>query len=124
MVNVRDIDELHVVLGQWKAGINGQAPERVAEVFSQDAIFQGLRPYSVGRQVVANYYASQPPGMTVSYLILESRRPAPDVVVGYISADFAYPDRPTVSLYIGVHIGRGEDGWRIGHYQASRLDNG
>ncbi len=36
-------------------------PQRVAEVFTEDAIFQGLRPYSVGRQGVVDYYAAQPP---------------------------------------------------------------
>ena len=85
VVKVRDTDVLHDVLGRWKAGIDEQAPERVAEVFTEDAIFQGLHPYSVGRQGVADYYASQPPGMTVTYRILESRRPAPDdLVLGYI----------------------------------------
>lgn len=115
---------LRGVLDQWKAGINAHEPQRVAEVFARDAIFQGLRPYSVGRQGVADYYDSQPRGMTVSYRILESRQPAPDVVVGYVSADFTFPDRPTMNLYIGALVERGDDGWRIGHYQASLLDDG
>ncbi len=82
-------------------------------------IFQGLRPYSVGRQGVRDYYASQPPGMTVAYRILESRRPADDLVLGYIKADFSYPDRPTVNVHIGVLAKRAEDGWSIIYYQAS-----
>ena len=120
---MNDDDVLRGVLDQWKAGIIAHEPQRVAEVFAKDAIFQGLRPYSVGRPGVADYYASQPRGMAVSYRILESRRPAPGVVVGYVSADFTFPDRPAMSLYIGVLAERGDDGWRIGHYQASRLDN-
>ena len=106
---------LRGVLDQWKAGINAHEPQRVAEVFARDAIFQGLRPYSVGRRGVADYYDSEPRGMTVSYRILESRQPAPDVT---------FPDRPTMNLYIGALVERGDDGWRIGHYQASRLDDG
>lgn len=121
MVKVRDTDVLHDVLDRWKAAIDAGTPEQVAEVFTEDAIFQGLHPYSVGPQGVVDYYSSQPPGMTVTYRLLETRRPADDVVLGYAKADFAFPDRPTVELYLGVLVERGDGGWRIGHYQVSRL---
>jgi hypothetical protein len=39
---------LRGALDEWQAGINAREPGRVAAVFSEDAIFQGLRP-SVGR---------------------------------------------------------------------------
>ena len=117
-----DTDGLRDALERWKAGIDAQQPERVSEVFTQDAIFQGLRPYSVGRQGVIDYYASQSPGMTVDYQILETRRLASDQVLGYVHADFAYPDRPTVSVTIGVLVTHNEDGWSIAYYQASRLN--
>jgi hypothetical protein len=114
-------DALRGVLDEWQAGINAREPGRVAAVFTEDAIFQGLRPYSVGRLGVERYYDSQPLGMTVSYRILESRRPAPDVVLGYFRADFGFPEQPSIALHIGVLVQRGPDGWRIGHYQASRI---
>ena len=121
-VKVLDTEQiLRGVLDRWKAGIDAQKPAAVAEVFTDDAIFQGLRPYSVGRQGVVAYYASQAPGMTVAYQVLETRRPATDLVVGYVQAAFAFPDRPTVSLYLGVLV-RYDNGWKIAHYQASRLD--
>ena len=123
VVKVRDTDALHDVLGRWKVAIDEQAPDRVAEVFTEDAIFQGLHPYSVGRQGVTDYYANQPSGMTVAYRILETRRLTEDLVLGYIKADFAFPDRLTVGVSLSVLATRGTDGWRIGHYQASRLDN-
>jgi uncharacterized protein (TIGR02246 family) len=116
---VQDTDALHGVLSRWKASIDDQAPDRMADIFTADAIFQGLRPYSVGRQGVVDYYASQPPGMTVTYRVLETRRPTDDLVLGYATADFAYPDRPAVSVNLGVQITRGDDGWRIAFYQAS-----
>lgn len=97
------------------------APQRIAEVFSENVIFQGLHPYSVGRHGVVEYYSAQPSGMTVTYRLLETRRPAHDLVLGYAKVDFAFPDRPTVDAYLGVLLERGEDGWRIGHYQVSRL---
>jgi len=121
---VQDTEILRGVLDQWQAGIDAHQPDRVAALFTADAVFQGLHPYSVGRQGVAEYYASQPPGMTVTYRLLETRRPATNAVLGYVAADFAYPDRPTVSLYICVLAVHGDDAWRIGHYQASRVDPG
>ena len=120
---VQDTDDiLRAVMGRWKAGIDTQQPEQVAAVFTEDAVFQGLHPYSVGRKGVADYYASQAAGMTVAYRILESRRPADDLAFGYLSADFSFPDRPTVSVYLGVLVSDCDDGWRIAFYQASRLD--
>lgn len=107
------------VMGEWKAGIDSHEPARVAAVFAEDAVFQGLRPYGVGRDAVAQYYDSQPAGMTVTYRILESRSPADDVVLGYLSATFAYVDRDSVELAIGVALIRGNDRWQLAQYQAS-----
>ena len=106
---------LRGVLDQWKAGINAHEPQRVAEVFARDAIFQGLRPYTVGRLGIAAYYDSQPLGMTVDYRILETRRLAPDVVVGWVAADFHFTDRDPVELNLTVVLAGG----LIAHYQVS-----
>jgi uncharacterized protein (TIGR02246 family) len=122
VVKVPDTDALRDALDRWKAAIDAQEPERVADVFTEHAIFQGLRPYSVGRQGVIDYYASQPSGMTVDYEILQTRPLGPDRVLGYVNADFAFPDRPTTSVFIGVVIEHNGDGWSIAYYQASRLD--
>ncbi|AFP42003.1 hypothetical protein MSMEI_5563 [Mycolicibacterium smegmatis MC2 155] len=112
---------LRGVLDEWKAGIDAHDPARVAAVFADDAIFQGLRPYSVGPQGVSDYYASQPLGMTVEYRISETRRPAPDVVLGYVSAEFSYTDRDPVHLNIGVLVVLSQGQWRIGFYEASSV---
>jgi len=121
VVKVQDTEILRGVLDEWKRGIDAHEPQTVAAVFAQDAVFQGLRPYSVGRDGVVSYYDSQPVGMTVSYRILETRRPTAELVVGYVRADFALPDRPTVSLNLGVVVTHSNDGWRILQYQASPL---
>lgn len=55
------------VMDEWKAAIDAHDPSRVAAVFTEDAVFQGLRPYGVGRDAVAAYYDSQPAGMAVTY---------------------------------------------------------
>ncbi|GAA4636442.1 SgcJ/EcaC family oxidoreductase [Actinoallomurus vinaceus] len=112
---------LRGVLDQWKAGVDAHEPHRVASHFTEDAIFQGLHPYSVGRQGVADYYESQPLGLSAAYRILESRRLSDDLVLGYLAVDFSFTDRPTLSVNLGVLLKRSGDDWQIGHYQVSRL---
>jgi uncharacterized protein (TIGR02246 family) len=119
VVKVQDTEILRGVLDQWKAGVDAHEPQKLAAVFTEDAVFQGLRPYSVGRDGVAEYYNSQPLGMAVTYRILETRRPTAELVVGYVRADFAFPDRTTLSLNLGVVVAHSEGGWRILQYQAS-----
>jgi hypothetical protein len=79
---------LRSVLDEWKAAADAHDPQRVAAIFTNDAIFQGLHPYSVGPQGVADYYASQPLGMTATYRILETRRPTDNLILAYLSVDF------------------------------------
>ena len=113
---------LRDVLDQWKAAVDGHEPQQVAAQFTEDALFQGLHPYSVGRPGIAAYYDSQPLGMTAAYEILETRRPADDLVLGYLSVDFSFTDRPTLGVNLGVLVRRLEERWYITHYQVSRLD--
>jgi hypothetical protein len=113
---------LRSVLDEWKAAVDSHDPQRVAAIFTNDAIFQGLHPYTVGPQGVADYYASQPFGMSAAYRILETRRPSDNLILGYLSVDFAFADRPTVSVYLCVVIQPAPDGAKISHYQVSRLD--
>ncbi|MGW7023445.1 YybH family protein [Streptomyces decoyicus] len=113
---------LRGVLDRWKAAVDAHEPQRVASYFTEDAIFQGLHPYSVGRPGITDYYDSQPLGMTAGYRILETRRLAGDLVLGYLSVDFSFPDRPALAVHLAVLVRRMEDGWYIGHYQVSRLD--
>ncbi|MET8627630.1 hypothetical protein ABZW30_28445 [Kitasatospora sp. NPDC004669] len=115
---------LRGVLDRWKAAVDGHEPELVAAEFTEDAVFQGLHPYSVGRKGVAEYYDSQPLGLAAEYRILETRRPAEGLVLGYLSVDFSFTDRPTTSVYLGVLLTRTTDDWAIMHYQVSRLSDG
>jgi uncharacterized protein (TIGR02246 family) len=113
---------LHGVLDRWKAAVDAHDPGRVASYFTEDAIFQGLHPYSVGRQGIADYYGSLPLGMTATYQTLETRRLADDLVLGYLSVDFSFADRPTLTVYLCVLVKRTAEGWSISHYQVSHLD--
>lgn len=112
---------LRSALDRWKAAVDAHEPEAVSAVFTEEAIFQGLHPYSVGRAGVADYYASQPHGMTAAYEVRETRRLAPDLVLGYLAVDFSFPDRPTLSAYLGVIARHVAGAWLIDHYQVSRL---
>ncbi|MBI5336717.1 MAG: SgcJ/EcaC family oxidoreductase [Mycolicibacterium rufum] len=110
---------VRAVLDEWKAGIDAHDPARVAAVFTEDAVFQGLHPYTVGRDGVFAYYDGQPPGLTVDYRIDEVRRPAEQVVLGYGRADFTRADGTVTALMLGVVLTRGDGGWLVQQYQVS-----
>ena len=114
-------DILTSVLDQWKSGIDDHDPERVAALFTKDAIFQGLHPYGVGRDTVTDYYESQPLGLSAQYRILETRELSDDLLLGYLTVDFSFIDRPTLTVNLSVLLRRTDDGWLIAHYQVSRL---
>ncbi|MGW7418765.1 YybH family protein [Streptomyces sp. NPDC054813] len=120
--NTGDTAILSGVLDRWKAAVDAHQPERVAAQFTEDAVFQGLHPYSVGRQGVADYYDSQPLGMKAVYRVLETRRPADGVVLGYLAVEFSFTDRPPLDVKLSVLVTRAGDDWYISHYQVSRLD--
>ena len=112
---------LRGVLDRWKAGIDAHEPGSVAALFTENAIFQGFHPYVVGPEGVAEYYDSQPLGMTVAYEVLRTRRLADGLVLGFQRADFDFADRPRITVYLTLLLKQTADGWRIDHYQVSRL---
>ncbi|MFK0125044.1 YybH family protein [Streptomyces nigra] len=112
---------LHDVLERWRTAVDAHRPQDVAAVFTEDAIFQGLHPYGVGRDAVAAYYASQPLGMRAAYRILETRRFADDLMLGYLDVEFTFTDRDPVAVKLAVLARRQDDGWYLAHYQVSRL---
>ena len=119
--SAHEADLLDAVLTRWKAAVDAHQPDQVAALFTTDAIFQGLHPYTVGPAGVAGYYASQPAGMTAAYTLRETRALSDDLVLGYLTVDFGFSDRATLTVYLSVIIRHDADGWRIVHYQVSRL---
>ena len=117
-------DMLDTVLNRWKTAVDAHQPEHVAALFTKDAIFQGLHPYAVGPAGVAEYYAAQPAGMTARYTLRETRALSDALVLGYLTVDFDFidPEVATLTVYLSVIIRQDPDGWRIVHYQVSRLD--
>ncbi|CAM5551315.1 MULTISPECIES: SgcJ/EcaC family oxidoreductase [Streptomyces] len=112
---------LRGVMDQWKTAVDAHEPEKVAALFTEDAIFQGLHPYSVGQQGVFRYYDSQPIGLAAEYRVLETRSLADDVLLGYLDVDFGFTDRPDIHVTLGVVLKRVDDRWYISHYQVTRL---
>ncbi|MEU6571938.1 YybH family protein [Streptomyces parvulus] len=113
---------LRGVMDRWKRAVDAHEPDDVAACFTEDVIFQGLHPYSVGRAGVAEYYASQPMGLTAGYEVLETREPAEGVLLAYLGVDFSFVDRPTLSVHLSVVLRRLDGEWYISHYQVSKLD--
>jgi muconolactone delta-isomerase len=114
-------DTLDAVLARWKAAVDAHQPEQVAALFTTDAIFQGLHPYTVGQPGVAEYYAAQPMGMTAQYTLRETRALSDGLLLGYLTVDFGFTDRATLTVSLSVIVRREAAGWRIAHYQVSRL---
>ena len=112
---------LQTVLDRWKAAVDAHDPKGVAAQFTDDAIFQGLHPYGIGPEGVAEYYDAQPMGMTAAYDVREIRRLSEDLILGYLAVDFAFTDRPVLPVYLSVIVRRHGDDWLISHYQVSRL---
>ncbi|MFJ5879938.1 SgcJ/EcaC family oxidoreductase [Kitasatospora cineracea] len=115
------LDALRTVLDAWKEAVDGHRPEAAAALFTEDAIFQGLHPYTTGRPGIAAYYDAQPAGLTADYRVLETRLPTADLVLGYLAVDFAFTDRPTLHVNLSVLLHRTDQGWAIAHYQVSLL---
>ena len=106
---------LDEVLGRWQKAIAGHRPEEVAALFTEDAVFQGLHPFSIGRAGVAAYYDSQPLGMTVAYTVLKARPVGPGVV-GWIEAEFGFTDREPLPVNLTVVL---DGSGQIAHYHVS-----
>lgn len=115
---------LNPLLALWQEGVNAHRPEAIAAVFTEDAIFQGLQPYSVGRAGVQKYYSAQPRDMRVTYDIVEARLLGKLAVLGYVRAEFSFDHRSAVSVLIGIVATRQEDRWQIAHYQVSPPPHG
>jgi uncharacterized protein (TIGR02246 family) len=112
---------LRDLLDRWKAAVEAHDPAGTAALFTPDAVFQGLHPYTVGRPGIADYYDSQPIGMTADYRILETRQFADDLLYAYLAVDFGFLDMPTRNLFLGVLAQRVGGEWLLAAYQISRL---
>ena len=111
------------VLDGWRDAINERQPERVAEFFTEDALFQGLHPeHSIGRPGVVDYYRSQPVGLRGDYRVLESSQLASDVIVAYVHVDFSFADGRVLPVHLTLVLREVGGVWLISHYHVSRIE--
>src|SRR5258708_18819680 len=85
-----EADMLDAVLTRWKAAVEAHQPEHVAALFTTDAIFQGLHPYTVGPAGVAEYYAPPPMGMTTVYTPPDNPALSDGLVLGSPPVDLRF----------------------------------
>jgi hypothetical protein len=109
------------VLDVWKHGIDVHDTVEIGSAFAEDALFQGGHPEpSRGRASVVAYYDPEPL-IGVEYEIIDARRPAENVIVGYAAAHFSFPDAPVVHRHVTMALERTGDRWLIGHYHVSLI---
>ena len=110
------------VLDGWKQAIDRHDPEAVAALFTENAIFQGLRPeHSEGRQGVVDYYASQPMGLIANYRLLDVRQVGDAAITGYELVKFDFVDGPSIEGHLTTVFVRVGGSWLIDHYHVSRI---
>jgi uncharacterized protein (TIGR02246 family) len=123
-IESRDNDQIATgVLTAWADGIRLHEPQRVASLFTDDAIFQGFDPqHTVGRAGVTAYYAKQPAGLTANFTIVERRRPSADTRVAFALVDFTLPDGRVIPVHLTVVLRSTAEGWLISHYHVSKIE--
>src|SRR4051794_12104520 len=69
------------------------------------------RAHCVRHKGIAESCNSQLLGITVAYRVLETRRFADDLLLGYLGVDFTFTDRPPLDVELAALVKRAEDDW-------------
>ncbi len=114
-------DPVHALLDTWADAIRRHEPDRVAALFTPDALFQGFDPVpGHGQQFVAAYYDKQPAGLWAQYEVHSVRALGADTLVGFARVEFHRPEG-IVPVHLTVVAEHAPAGWRISHYHVSRI---
>jgi uncharacterized protein (TIGR02246 family) len=117
-----EVHEISSVLDDWKSGIATRNLNAIADVFTPEALFQGMRPtFTIGRDGVKEYYGAKPPGLSVEYEVLNLRQLGDDAVIAYVGATFHRADGGILRTRITTVLSRAEERWLIDHYHVSAL---
>lgn len=112
--------EVRVLLDSWAEGIAGHDPARIAELFTDDALFQGLDPApGYGRAHISSYYEKRPIGLSATYELQSVRVLTPELTLAYARVDFERPDGP-VRAYLTIVAELVHGRWAIRHYHVSQ----
>lgn len=108
---------------RWQSGIAAFDLDKIASAFTEDALFQGLRPnYTLGHDGVRDYYGHIGAGLSVDHQIRETTQLGPDAVLTYSTADFTHADGSTTNTHLTVVLRRADGQWLMSHYHVSRVD--
>jgi uncharacterized protein (TIGR02246 family) len=120
---VNETDEaVTSVLDGWQDAIAQGDPGLVATHFTEDALFQGLRPeHTIGRAGVAEYYAAQRAGLRAAYETLRSQRLDDLTILTYQHVVFTVAEEVVADAHLTVVLRRSQGTWLIGHYHVSRV---
>lgn len=111
-------------LARWSAAVASGDTTRVAELYTSNVVFQGLRPGPERERTgISGYYAHQPVGLTPTLTPLSVRSLDKNRILGFLAVDFAAPGRPVVETHLTVLLTRIEDDWLIEHYHVSLRPN-
>ena len=112
------------LLDAWADAVGRHEPERVAELFTADALFQGFDPApGHGPGFVASYYQKQPLGLRAEHDILDVSPAGRGHLIGFARVRFDRPDG-VVPVYLTIAARKTASGWRISHYHVSKIPTG
>ncbi|MHA7220954.1 YybH family protein [Arthrobacter sp. RHLT1-20] len=112
-------------LAPWKLAFDNHQPEDIVELFSPDALFQGITPALLrGREQIFGYYDALAPGITTSFQVVQTRELAENIISGFAAVTFTYPDGRTVPVQLSLVLSREENTWLIAQYHVSSISRG
>ncbi|GAA3775267.1 SgcJ/EcaC family oxidoreductase [Streptomyces chiangmaiensis] len=115
-------DPVRVVLERWKAAFDGHQVGAMADLFTQDALFQGFGPkVEAGRDAVHAYYAAVPDDRTADVTVLNTYTIGEDAAGGFADVTFSDPHGWAAPVHLSLVLRREHDTWRIRQYHVSRV---
>ncbi|MFC4508529.1 MULTISPECIES: YybH family protein [Streptomyces] len=108
---------------RWRVAFNGHQPDRMAELFAPDALFQGFGPdVLVGRDAVRGYYEAVPVYRTATDVsVLHSYAIGVGIVGGFVGLAFRDPKDVEDRVHLSLLLEHSADGWQIRQYHVSRV---
>lgn len=92
----------------------------MADLFTDDALFQGLQPEPVrGTDKVIEYYSGQPHDLRAEFEIIDARYASDSVITAYLSVIFQAGQRHITPTHLSIVAVEELTGWCISHYHVS-----
>ncbi|MDI9980160.1 nuclear transport factor 2 family protein [Rhodococcus sp. IEGM 1307] len=108
------------VLAAWGRCFNGGDARGVSDMFTANAIFQGLRPEpKFGKGEILTYYENVPASTTVLAQPISVYRIGGGVIGGIAEIVFTGPDGRQRPVNLSMLLCADRGAWRICHYHVS-----